>query len=76
LPVWGTVRDPALRQFIWGLANEKIRRRLLVEHQLTYAKTVEISTSMELAIREAADMRKVMNSTESELNYMDKKKKR
>ena len=63
-------------QFVWGLASEKIRRRLLIEHQLTYAKTVEISTSMELAVREATDIKKVVNSTESELNYMDKKEKR
>ena len=61
-------------QFVWGLANEKIRRKLLEEHQLTYAKTVEISTSMEMAVCEAADMRKMANSRKSELNFIRKRK--
>ncbi|XP_018339036.1 PREDICTED: uncharacterized protein LOC108746634 [Trachymyrmex septentrionalis] len=62
-------------QFVWGLASEEIRKRFLGELQLTYAKTVEISTSMEMPIREAADMRNAVNSRGNKLNFMDKKKK-
>ena len=42
---------------------------------MAYVKTVEISTSMEMAEREAADMRNTTNSKRSALNFMDKKKK-
>ena len=60
-------------QFIWGLANKGIKR-LLEEQQLTYAKAMEISTSMEMA-GGAADMVNAANSKSSALNLIDKKKK-
>ena len=47
-------------------------KRLLEEQHLTYA-TAEISTIMEMAVREATDM--ATSSRESELNFMDKEKK-
>ena len=40
-----------------------------------YAKTMEISISIEMAVCEAADMRNATNSKGSELNFMDKEKK-
>ena len=61
-------------QFVWGLANEKIRKRLLEEQHLTYARTVEISTIMEMAVH-AADMANAACSKESVLNFLDKERK-
>ena len=42
---------------------------------MTYAKTVEISTSMEMTECEAAEMGNAANSKGTALNFMDKKKK-
>ncbi|KYN45302.1 hypothetical protein ALC56_00247, partial [Trachymyrmex septentrionalis] len=62
-------------QFVRGrLAGEKIRKKLLEDQQLTYTKTMEISTSIDMAVREAADMRNAANSKESEILWIRKRK--
>ncbi|XP_018407686.1 PREDICTED: uncharacterized protein K02A2.6-like [Cyphomyrmex costatus] len=62
-------------QFVWGLASVRIKKRLLAEQQLTYTRAVEISTSMEMAERDAADMANSVNSTGNALNVINKQKK-
>ncbi|KAL7856631.1 hypothetical protein SRHO_G00155300 [Serrasalmus rhombeus] len=44
-----TIRD----RLVCGLRSEAIQKRLLTEHTLTLEKAIEISTSMELAAKEA-----------------------
>lgn len=43
-------------QFVWGLKNERIKKRLLGEHDLSYKKAVESAQPMEMATKDVAEM--------------------
>lgn len=70
---FGTGLGNSLRdQFVWGIASEAIKKRLLGEKDLTYQKAFDIAQSMEAATWDAAKMQiKVETDT---LNYVKDKR--
>jgi len=71
----GQLEDHLRDQLVWGVSNEKTKKRLLGEQHLTYTRAVEISTSLEMAEREATDMGEGTTSTNNALNFIFKKDK-
>lgn len=43
-------------QFVWGVANKTIKKKLLSEKELTYEKAAQITVATEAAIKDAAGM--------------------
>lgn len=52
----GELNDHLRNQFVWGVANETIKKKLLSEKQLTYEKAVQIADATEIVIKDAAGM--------------------
>ncbi|XP_023247299.1 uncharacterized protein LOC106644044 [Copidosoma floridanum] len=64
-------RENSLRdQFVWGLAEENIKKRLLGERDLTYQRALELAFSWEAAKRDAAGMNA---GKENSLNFVSTK---
>lgn len=73
---FGSNLSSSLRdQLVWGISNEKMKRRLLAEPTLSMDKAVEICAAMEAAERDVADMGSATqsNSKGIALNYDTKK---
>ena len=59
---FGTGLEDSLRdQFVWGVASENIKRRLLSEKDLTYQKAIDLAVSLEAAGRDAVFMHPCYN---------------
>ena len=57
-------------QFVVGVRNEHIQRKLLTVKDLTFPKTVEISTSMEMADKDSRELTGASNKVQ----YVERKK--
>lgn len=56
---FGASLDSSLRdQFVWGLLGEGIKKKLLSESKLSFARAVELAQSQEAAAQHAAEMEK------------------
>ena len=66
-----SIRD----QFVWGLASESIKKKLLGEKDLTYHRAVEMALSMEAAGRDAAKMNATTTTPKADdINFVAFKK--
>ena len=62
-----TLSERLRDQLVVGIRSEAIQRRLLAETVLTYAKAIELATSMELADK---DSKELIGSAKSAVNYV------
>lgn len=71
---FGTNLESSLRdQFVWVLASDVIKKKLLGEKDLQYQRAVELALSLELAVKNAAEMRSSVSG--ATINYVTNKEK-
>ena len=72
---FGTELSKHLRdQFVWGVREESIKKRLLGEKDLTFDKAVELASAMEAASKDAAGMTIAGGGASGSLNFVREKK--
>ncbi|XP_039297854.1 uncharacterized protein LOC120354572 [Nilaparvata lugens] len=72
---FGANLDNSLRdQFVWGIHDKNIKKKLLTENDLTFAKAVEFSTSMEMTNHDVMQYgaQQPTTSATSEVQYVNK----
>ncbi|XP_043288459.1 uncharacterized protein [Venturia canescens] len=74
---FGSSLESHLRdQFVWGVKNERIKKRLLSEHDLTYARAVELAQTMEMATKDVAEMGASSKGQVDSINFVGKGSKK
>ncbi|XP_014208233.1 uncharacterized protein LOC106639237 [Copidosoma floridanum] len=69
-----TLENSLRNQFVWGLACDATKKRLLGEKDLSFNKAVEIAQALEAASRDVAGMRLSSTAGEPIKHVVDKKK--
>lgn len=61
-------------QFVWGLCSETMKKRLLGEQDLTYARAVELAQTLEAVSRDVAEMGPAWRDNHEDIHFMRKKR--